>query len=80
MKKIGKSKKEVQAEKNLQCRQIIQEILKFGVSETQKIKIIQLLALELEDRDFMEEVVTLSKDYLEDNYKSKKEQKLITID
>lgn len=80
MKKIGKTKEEVQIEKNVQCRNIVQEILNFGVDESQKIKIIQLLSLELEDRDFMKKVINLTKDYLDDNYKSEKGQKLITLD
>ena len=80
MKKIGKTKEEVNAEKTIQCRQIVQEILNFGVSEFQKVKIIQLLSLELENRDFMNEVVEMTKDYLNDNYKRKASKKLITID
>mgnify|MGYP001277300293 CR=1 FL=1 len=80
MKNFGKTKNEVDAEKTLQCRQIVQEILNFGVNENQKVKIIQLLSLELENRDFMNEVVTLTKDYLNDTYTSKVNKKLITID
>ena len=80
MKKFGKTKEEVTAEKTLQCRQIVQEILNFGVTESQKVKIIQLLALELENRDFMNETVNLTKDYLNDTYTSKVAKKLITVD
>lgn len=35
----------------LKCRQIVSEVMRFGVSEEQKIKLIELLALELENRD-----------------------------
>ena len=34
-------------------REIVQEILRFGVNQTQIINVIGLLALELEDRDMM---------------------------
>ena len=39
------------------CREIVKEILNFGVSEEQKIKIIHLLSLELEDRNLMLSIV-----------------------
>tara|TARA_A100000164_G_scaffold344716_1_gene344009 strand:- start:264 stop:530 length:267 start_codon:yes stop_codon:yes gene_type:complete len=35
------------------ARQIVQEILNFGVSQSQMLKVIQILSLELEDRDLM---------------------------
>ena len=38
---------------NVICREIVQEILKYGVSQSQIIKIIEILAMELENRDMM---------------------------
>ena len=38
---------------SIRAREIVQEILNFGVNETQKKKIIKFLSLELEDRDVM---------------------------
>jgi hypothetical protein len=37
----------------VRCRQIVREILDFGVTQDQIRTIINLLALELEDRDLM---------------------------
>lgn len=39
------------AKEVLTCRQIVSEISRFGVNDNQRLKIIELLALELEDRD-----------------------------
>jgi len=41
----------------LKCRQIVSEIARFGVNEAQKVKLIELLALELEDREVSVAVV-----------------------
>ena len=38
------------------ARQIVQEILNFGISQGQMIKIIQVLSLELENRELMLEI------------------------
>tara|TARA_A100001015_G_C14695355_1_gene596078 strand:+ start:538 stop:747 length:210 start_codon:yes stop_codon:yes gene_type:complete len=35
------------------CRQIVNEIMNFGVSQTQIVTLISLLAMELEDREKM---------------------------
>jgi hypothetical protein len=40
-------------EKRLECRQIVHEIKEFRVSQRQILYLIQLLALELEDREAM---------------------------
>jgi hypothetical protein len=74
--KYGKSKAETEAENTLMCRNIVKEILDFGVNEFQKLKIIHLLSLELEDRDKMKKVSNLTKKLLND--KNNKSNKLIT--
>ena len=53
MKKIGKTLEEKRVEDMTMCREIVQEILKFGVNESQKERIIYLLSLELESRENM---------------------------
>jgi hypothetical protein len=49
--KIGQSETESWARETLTSRQIVNEILKFGVSQKQILNIIKLLAMELEDRE-----------------------------
>jgi len=59
MKKYGKTETELKAEKMISCRDIVKEIIKFGVNEGQKKQIIKLLALELEDVALMKDVVDI---------------------
>ena len=40
------------------CREITQEIIRFGVSQNQLRKIIKLLALELDDNAMMKKICT----------------------
>ena len=42
---------------NVVSREIVQEILKYGVSQSQILKIIEILEMELEDRDTMISIV-----------------------
>lgn len=55
--RFGKTESEITAEASLKCRQIVSEITNFGVSQSQILHIIKLLALELEDRDLMVRIV-----------------------
>ena len=43
------------------AREIVQEIMNFGVSQQQIVQIINLLALELEDNNLMRSIVGLCK-------------------
>ena len=54
--KMGKSEAEIAAEKLLKCRQIVAEILNFGVTQEQLLQIIYLLSLELENREALEDI------------------------
>lgn len=54
--KMGKSDAEIAAEKLLKCRQIVAEILNFGVTQEQLLQIIYLLSLELENREALEDI------------------------
>jgi hypothetical protein len=51
MKAYGKSEEEKKAEKMLQVRQINKEIMNFGIDEEQKLQLINLIAMELEDQN-----------------------------
>jgi hypothetical protein len=53
MKKYGNNKEENDILQNAKCREIVQEILNFGVNQEQIRTIIKLLSLELESRDMM---------------------------
>jgi hypothetical protein len=57
--KYGKTKAEEDADKMFQCRQIVTEILNFGISESQKRQIIKLLACELESINDMKDIVNI---------------------
>lgn len=47
-----------------QCRDIVQEVLDFGVDEFMRLQIINLLALELENRDALVGICDVVKEYL----------------
>ena len=64
MEKIGKTQEEIDANQIFECRQITKNIVNFGVSEKQKIKIMELLSLELESRDAMKEIGDVIKKYV----------------
>jgi hypothetical protein len=51
--KLEKKIKETDVLDSIKSREIVQEILNFGVNDFQVRKIIKLLALELEDRETM---------------------------
>jgi hypothetical protein len=49
-------------EKRMECRQIVQEIRNFRVSQRQILYLIQLLALELENRESMQSIINSVKE------------------
>ena len=51
--KFGETKVESEAKEMLKCRQIVSEITGFGVSQREILRIMHLLALELENREVM---------------------------
>lgn len=53
MKKYGETESDIWAKDSLKCREIVSEIMNFGVSQTQILQVINLLAMELEDRNQM---------------------------
>ena len=69
--------KAIYTEKMIQCREIVKEIIEFGVSEDQKLQIIHLLSLELESRDKMLGISSLVKGQKQDVEDKKK---ILTVD
>lgn len=63
--KIGQTETEKWAQEMLTCRQIVSEISKFGVNQTQLLNIIKLLAMELEDHEAMVAISAVVKESLE---------------
>lgn len=61
LKHYGQTDSEKEAAEMFQCRQIVQEVINFGVNQKQLLRIIKLLALELENREVMEAVVQATK-------------------
>lgn len=62
---IGKSSIEKNVQDIQTCRNIVKEILNFGVSQNQIIRICYLLSLELEDAEMLKSVSSATKIYLE---------------
>ena len=62
---IGKSN----IEKNVQdiqvCRNIVKEILNFGISQNQIVRVCYLLSLELENAEMLKSISDVTKVYLE---------------
>ena len=59
-------------------REIVQEILKFGVTQSQILKIIEVLAMELENRDTMLSIIECTKSEKATFEKEEKSSGLIT--
>ena len=67
----GKTELEEDTEKTLQCREIVKKIIEFGVNESQKIKIIKLLAMEIENRETMISITSACESTKEKNERKK---------
>ncbi len=64
----GQSSSEKIAEENLTCRQIVQEIYNFGVSQRQIMFLIFLLASELENVEHMRSITHLVRNLRSDTF------------
>jgi len=71
MKKYGKTEVDVEMEKKIQSREIVREILDFGVNEFQKRQIIKLLSLELEDISIAQKISSIMKENEEESSSGK---------
>ena len=60
--RYGKTATEQLADDTLQCRQIVKEIGNFGINQNQILKVIELLALTLEDHNKLTKVVGVIKE------------------
>lgn len=60
--RYGKAHSERLAEENQTCRQIVKEINNFGVNERQRLLVIYLLAMELENTERMRSITNLVKE------------------
>ena len=54
-------------------RNIVKEILDFGTSEKEKLKIIELLCLELENTEIMKQIISIIKNKQAETAKTTKE-------
>ena len=61
VKQYGTTETEENATEMHECRQIVSEIMNFGVKQNQLLRIIGLLALELENRDHLQQISGLVK-------------------
>jgi hypothetical protein len=71
--KYGETETEQDIQLMIKSREIVKEIVNYGVTESQKIQIIKLLSLELEDGNLMREITRT----LENKNKKQDEKKLI---
>jgi hypothetical protein len=60
--RYGEFDSEKSAEENNACRQIVKEINNFGINERQRMFIIYLLGLELENTEHMRQVTTMARE------------------
>ena len=61
--KLGKTEADRGVERIAESRNIVKEILRFGVNESHKLDIMYFLALELESRLALEEITKILKKY-----------------
>ena len=61
---IGETNTEKDINDSRVCREIVNEILKYGVNQEQLLRIMYLLSLELEERDTMINTSTTIREYL----------------
>ena len=80
MKKYGETSTDRWARDMTRSREIVAEIMRFGVSQAQLTQIINLLALELEDRDAMLAFTNAYKDLQEDTLELEESTTKIILD
>lgn len=69
VKSYGVTSEETTTSDTFKCRQIVRTIIDFGVTEKNKTTIIFLLALELENRELMQEITALIKRFEAGDFK-----------
>ena len=69
IKTYGVSESERGVLESAQCREIVHEILNFGVNQSQIFTLIKILALEIEDRQLMLKITEIIDKELNDDQK-----------
>jgi len=72
IKRYGETDTESAAKASAGARDIVSEILNFGVTQQQILRVAYLLSLELENREMMIDISTCIKEYVDDLGEPKK--------
>jgi hypothetical protein len=72
IKRYGETNTESAAKASANARAIVSEILNFGVTQQQILRVAYLLSLELENREMMIDISTCIKEYVDDLGEPKK--------
>ena len=75
--KIGQTEVDKKARSLSKCREIVAEVNNFGVNDFERLQIIHLLSLELEDRDLISDFAEVIKGYRGDVFEEKKTDAII---
>ncbi len=75
--KIGQTEVDKKARSLSKCREIVAEINNFGVNDFERLQIIHLLSLELEDRDLIGDFAEVIKGYRGDVFEESKKDTII---
>lgn len=75
--KIGESEFDKKSKSLQKCRQLVTEINNFGINDFERIQIINLLSLEIENRDLMSDLTSIIKDFRGDIFDQEKESKIL---
>ena len=70
IKKYGTMEEELHVQDMVQCREIVKEILDFGVKQRQLLQIAYLLSLEFENREDMLKISNCINEVIERNHDS----------
>ncbi len=68
VKKYGEMAIEKDIKDTQRCREVVQEIMRFGVKDRDIIKIVHMLSLNLEDREAMLALSAVAKDLLQPKF------------
>ena len=75
--KIGQTEVDKKARSLSKCREVVAEINNFGVNDFERLQIIHLLSLELEDRDLIGDFAEVIKGYRGDVFEESKKDTII---
>ena len=75
--KVGSTETDKKAKSIMKCREIVSEVNNFGINDFERLQIIHLLSLELEDNDLVRDFAEVIKGYRGDVFEEKKESSII---